>query len=406
MSGSVSLDSGIITTVAGLGEPGSSGDGGLALLARLNEPKHVAVDDRGNLYIADAENHLIRKLDTATGVITTVAGSAGPGASDSPSRGDDSPEATDGTEEDPLADPVPQTEGRFAQLADIGGTVRFVVGKARDGSAQFAGDGGPAVRARLNFPSAVAVDAEGTLFIADTMNHRVRRVDPKTGIITTIAGTGQRRFSGEGGPAAKAALNEPAALALDGRGGLYVADQSNNRVRRIDLVTGIIVTVAGTGEAGYTGDGMPAVESGLAGPSGLAWGEDGTLYVADTFNGRIRAVDCATGLIRTVTGDGSEYRYQGVPDEWSTSLSRPYGIALDRDGHLLITDSDSHLLRRWDRRKKIIIRLVGTGQAQFGGDGGPASDASLNYPFGVAVDRTGHVYIADTFNHRIRKLIA
>jgi sugar lactone lactonase YvrE len=165
------------------------------------------------------------------------------------------------------------------------------------------------------------------------------------------------------------------------------------------------VTVAGTGEAGYTGDGIPAVEAGLAGPSGLAWGEDGTLYVADTFNGRIRAVDCATGVIRTVAGDGGEYRYQGVPNEWSTSLSRPYGIALDREEHVLITDSDSHLLRRWDRRKKIITRLAGTGQARFGGDGGPASEASLNYPFGVAVDRAGHIYIADTFNHRVRKLI-
>jgi sugar lactone lactonase YvrE len=406
MSGSVSLDSGIITTVAGVGEPGCSGDGGLALLARLNEPKHVTVDDRGNLYIADAENHLIRRVDTATGILTTVAGSVESGGSIPSAGSGHASEATDGTMEDPLADPVPQTEGRFAQLADIGGTVRFVVGKAQDGSARFSGDGGPAVGARLNFPSAVAVDADGTLFIADTMNHRVRRVDPRTGIIMTIAGTGQRRFSGEGGPAAKAALSEPAALALDGRGGLYVADQSNNRVRRIDLATGIIVTVAGTGEAGYTGDGMSAVEAGLAGPSGLAWGEDGTLYVADTFNGRIRTVDCTTGVIRTVTGDGGEYRYQGVPNEWSTSLSRPYGIALDQEGHLLITDSDSHLLRRWDRRKKIITRLVGTGQAQFGGDGGPASDASLNYPFGVAVDRAGHVYIADTFNHRIRKLIA
>lgn len=406
MSSSVSLESGIITTIAGIGEPGCSGDGGPAVLARLNEPKQVAVDDRGHLYIADAENHLIRKVDAATGFITTVAGHLESDEPGSPAGTDHVSEAMDGGAEDLLADPAPQTEGRFAQLADLGGTVRFVVGKAQDGGAHFAGDGGPAVKARLNFPSAVAIDVDGTLFVADTMNHRVRRVDPKTGIITTIAGTGQRRFSGEGGLAAKAALNEPAALALDGRGGLYVADQSNNRVRRIDLATGIIVTVAGTGEAGYTGDGMPAVEASLAGPSGLACGEDGTLYVADTFNGRIRAVDSATGMIRTVAGDGGEYRYQGVPNEWSTSLSRPYGIALDREGHLLITDSDSHLLRRWDRRKKIITRVVGTGRAQFGGDGGAASDASLNYPFGVAVDRGGHVYIADTFNHRIRKVNA
>ncbi|MGH7254488.1 MAG: protein kinase domain-containing protein, partial [Nitrospirales bacterium] len=140
----------------------------------------------------------------------------------------------------------------------------------------------------------------------------------------------------------------------------------------------------------------------LAGPSGLAVGPDGSLYIADTFNGRIRLVEPDTGRILTVVGDGTEYRYHGQPHEFSTSLSRPYGIALDPEGDLLITDSDSHLIRRWDRRRKIITRVTGSGEARFAGDGGPCEAGSLNYPFGVAVDRSGTIYIADTFNHRIR----
>ncbi|MEK6526885.1 MAG: SMP-30/gluconolactonase/LRE family protein, partial [Nitrospirota bacterium] len=252
----------------------------------------------------------------------------------------------------------------------------------------------------------VAVDERGNLYIADTMNHRVRKVEAITGTITTIAGTGQHRFSGDGGPAASAALNEPTALVVDGKGHLYIADQSNNRVRKVDQATGVITTVAGTGEAAYTGDGMPASEASLAGPSGLALGPDGALYIADTFNGRIRRVDPETGAISTVAGDGGEYRYQGRANEFSTSLSRPYGIALDREGHILITDSDSHLIRKWDRTKKIVRRVAGNGMAQFGGDGGLPEDCSLNYPFGVVVDDRGNMYIADTFNHRVRMIAA
>jgi Gluconolactonase len=168
----------------------------------------------------------------------------------------------------------------------------------------------------------------------------------------------------------------------------------------------MITTVAGTGEAGYSGDGMPGHEANLSGPSGLAVDADGTLYIADTFNGRIRRVDTDTNVITTVAGDGSEYRYQGNPHELSTSLSRPYGIVLEADGHLLVTDSDSHLIRRWHRQKKIITRVAGNGSAGYTGDGCVPLESSLNYPFGVAVDRQGNIYIADTFNHRIRMIAA
>ena len=203
----------------------------------------------------------------------------------------------------------------------------------------------------------------------------------------------------------QAAINEPTGLAVSNEA-LYIADQSNNRVRRVDLATGLITTVAGDGTAAYSGDHVPAAQASLAGPSGVAFGGEGLLYVADTFNSRIRSVDPATGQIATVAGDGGPYRYQGPEEPCSPSLSRPAGIAVGHHGNVYLTDSDSHLIRMWDARMKTITRLSGTGVAQFGGDGGDALAGSLSYPFGVAVDAAGTVYVADTFNHRIRVLTA
>ncbi|MEK6694145.1 MAG: hypothetical protein AABY67_02155, partial [Nitrospirota bacterium] len=394
----VTLAPGAITLAAGTGEPGGSGDGGSATKATLNEPKSVTL--AGNcLYIADAENHRIRKVDLATGVITTVAGE---GADAAPPPADTrAPAAEPSPELDPLADPVQSKDDKVVQLADQSGTVRYLVGAAEKG--RFKGDGGPAAAATLHFPSAVAVDSRGTLYIADTFNHRIRIVDAATGIIRTLAGTGAARFSGDGWPADTMALNEPVALALDEqRGRLYIADLGNYRVRMMELKTGVISTYAGSGVQDYDGDGQPARQAGLTGPSGLALDAEGNLYIADTFCGRIRRVDAATGLISTIAGDGTEYRYQGVPNEFSTGLARPSAIALAADGTLYITDSDNHLIRKWNPRSKIITAIAGNGQAQFTGDGGPAAAASLNYPFGVALDASGNIYIADTFNHRIR----
>jgi sugar lactone lactonase YvrE len=396
----ITIAPGAITTVAGTGDPGCSGDGGPAVQATLNEPKSVTVIGQA-LYIADSENHRIRKVDLTTGVITTVAGE-GAGTSPAPVTPFTSPTQSD-DEPDLLAEPVKTKDDKVVQLADQSGTVRFLVGAVEKG--RFQGDGGPAVAATLNFPSAVAADSRGTLYIVDTFNHRIRRVDPATGLIRTLAGTGAARFSGDGGPAEKAALNEPAALALDeGRRRLYIADLANYRVRMVDLVTGTISTYAGSGEQDYDGDGQPARQAGLTGPSGLALDADGNLYIADTFSGRIRRVDVGTGIISTVAGDGTEYRYQGIPHEFSTGLSRPTGIARAADGTLYITDSDNHLIRKWNPKSKIITAIAGNGVSQFAGDGGPAFSCSLNYPFGVALDQSGNLYIADTFNHRIRMI--
>ena len=395
-----------ITTIAGTGEPGCSGDGGPAAKAALNEPKSITVAGHF-LYIADSENHRIRKVDLATGVITTVAGRDSAPAPAQPTPHAFFPMSGDkpAPEPDPFADHDQAKEEKLTQLPDQSGTVRFLVGAAEKG--RFKGDGGPALAATLNFPSAAAVDRRGTLYIADTFNHRVRVMDAATGFIKTLAGTGAARFSGDGWPADQYALNEPVALALDeARGRLYIADLANYRVRMIELKTGVLSTYAGSGVQDYDGDGQPAKQAGLTGPSGLVLDADGNLYIADTFCGRVRRVDLATGLIGTVAGDGTEYRYQGVPNEFSTGLSRPAAIALAADGTLYITDSDNHLIRKWNPRSKIITAVAGNGRAQFAGDGGPAAAASLNYPFGVALDSAGNLYIADTFNHRIRMVAA
>ncbi|MDN5943156.1 MAG: hypothetical protein L0H94_14850 [Nitrospira sp.] len=397
------LKAGLIRTIAGAGASGWSGDGAVASAACLNEPKSLTLDAKGNLFIADSENHVVRKVDRTTHRITTIAGriqAFDTGATPVPSAST----AEEG-DEDPLAPETSKVGLRaVTQQADLSGTVRYVAASTAL-AMHFSGDGGPADQALLNFPTAIVVDRAGHLYIADTLNHRVRRVDAVTGVITTVAGLGKPRYVGDGGLAVEAGLNEPAALALSDDGILYIADQSNNRVRAVDLATGMIHTVAGTGTAAYNGEGLTATETDLAGPSGLALASDGTLYIADCFNGRIRAVDPVTGLMRTAAGNGGEYRYQGLDEPPNASLSRPSGIALDDGGNLYVTDSDNHLVRRWDRITGRIERIAGVGVAGYSGDGGAALEAGLSYPFGIVLDRAGHLFVADTFNHRIREII-
>jgi streptogramin lyase len=396
------LKTGLIQTVAGTGDSGWDGDGAAAYAACLNEPKSLAIDAEGNLFIADSENHVVRKIDRKTCCIRTVAGRIQ--GVESGAKSDSPAPVAEEVDGDPFAESGTVNLHAVTQQTDLSGTVRYVVTGTAPAT-RFSGDGGPAEQALLNFPTAVVVDQGGHLYIADTLNHRVRRVDAETGVITTVAGLGRPRCSGDGGLAVEAGLNEPAALALSDEGVLYIADQSNNRVRAVDLTTGVVCTVAGTGTAAYNGDGVVATETGLAGPCGLALASDGTLFIADSFNGRIRAVDPVTGLIRTVVGDGGEYRYQGPDEPPSSSLSRPSGITLDEEGNLFFTDSDNHLVRRWDRITGRIERVAGVGVAAYGGDGGAALEAGLSYPFGIVMDRAGHVLVADTFNHRIREIV-
>ena len=338
---------GVITTVAGTGISGFSGDGGPATDAQLNEPFGVAVDASGDLFIADTSNDRVRRVDAATGVITTVVGT---------------------------------------------------------GISGFSGDGGPTTDAQLNEPFGVAVDASGDLFIADTSNDRVRRVDAATGVITTVAGTGISGFSGDGGPATDAQLNEPFGVAVDASGDLFIADTSNDRVRRVDAATGVITTVAGTGISGFSGDGGQATDAQLNDPSGVAVDASGNLFIADTSNDRVRRVDSATGVITSVAGTGiSGFSGDGGPAT-DAQLNEPFGVAVDASGNLFIADTSNDRVRRVDGATGVITSVAGTGTAGFSGDGGPATDAQLNFPVGVAVDASGNLLIADSDNHRIRRV--
>ena len=276
---------GTITTVAGTGEPGFSGDGGPATKARLNLPIAVAVDEEGNLYISDEENYRVRKVNKV-GIITTFAGTGEAGYS-----GDGGP-ATSAR----LTDPSQMTFDARGNLClvdftsvrkiDPSGTITTVAGT---GEAGFSGDGGPATEAKVT-ANDVAFDREGNIYIADTENNRIRKVD-RDGIITTVAGSGKLGYSGDGGPATKAALNLPTGIALDGEGNLFIACHHNSVVRKVDR-EGTITTIAGTGKEGYPlREKGPATEVGLNQPWDLYLDDDsGVLYIADTFNGRIRAL--------------------------------------------------------------------------------------------------------------------
>ena len=280
---------------------------------------------------------------------------------------------------------------------DSAGVISTIAGTGEQG---FGGDGGPAVQAQLTYPRDVATNAAGNLYIPDTSNNRIRKVD-SAGVITTIAGTGERGFGGDGGPAVDAQLRFPLGVATDSAGNLYFADQPNNRIRKVDAA-GTITTIAGTGERGFGGDGGPAVDAQLRSPWGVATDSAGNVYFADLYNQRIRMVDSA-GVITTIAGTGERgFGGDGGPAV-DAQLNAPRDVAADSAGNLFIVDTFNHRIRMVDS-SGVITTIAGTGDSGFGGDGGPATDAQLNTPFGVATDSAGNLYFADLYNHRIRIL--
>jgi uncharacterized protein (TIGR03437 family) len=329
---------GILSVVAGNGTPGYSGSNGPATSAALNAPHAIAIDASGNLYIADASS--IRKV-TAAGVITTIAGATLPG---------------------------------------------------------YSGDGGPAINASLSAPSAIVIDAAGDLLIADSGNHRVRKIAPG-GIISTVAGTGRADFSGDGGQAANAALNAPSGLALDAAGELIIADSGNQRVRKV-TTAGVISTIAGNGTVGFAGDGSAATNAELSSPSGLAIDSTGNLFISDSGNQRVRKVT-STGVISTVAGNGPKGFANDGGNAILALLDNPLGIAVDGSGKVYVADSGNERVRTVSAG--IINTVVGNGAYSFGGDGGAASSAYLSHPEGLTIDANGNLLIADTGNNRIRK---
>ncbi len=338
---------GTITTVAGNGAAAFAGDGGPAAAASLNNPVFVAFAPDGSFYIADFGNHRVRRVDSQ-GAITTVAGNG-------------------------------------------------VVG--------FSGDGGPAVNASLNDPTGVAVDSAGDLYIADAANDRIRKVD-SNGMITTVVGTGAGGFAGDGGPATAAMLDCPTRIAFDGFDNLFIADQCNHRIRKVDT-NGIITTVAGAGTAGaafggFSGDGGPATAAQFKHPTAVTVDAGGNIYITDQLNSRIRRVNRA-GTVTTVAGTGAaSYSGDGGPAT-SAALSTPGAVAVDAAGILYIADNVNNRIRRVGA-DGIITTVVGNGMASSTGDGGPASAATVNNPFGISFDAQGNLFIAESGANRIRRI--
>jgi sugar lactone lactonase YvrE len=470
---SVDAASGVITTVAGNGVAGFSGDGGPATAAQLIGPSDVAVDEKGDLYIADTGNVRIRRVDHATNIISTLAGTGvnGFGGDGGPAVTSemaiplsvsldgaknlyiadfgngrvrriasstaiittaagganvtgriDAADAELGFTPNPPASPFPNglaidpsgnlmiddtDSNRVWRVNGDAGIISLAAGSGI-GAFGFSGDGHDALRAKFALPGDVAVDRSGNVFIADTQNERIRRVDAETRMTTTVAGNGAAGFSGDGGPAALATLISPSGLSVDRRGNLFIADMFNQRIRRVDAVTGFIETVAGNGTGGFGGDGGPAVSAQLSVPSGAVTDANGNLFIADAGNNRIREVVAATGVIRTVAGSGVPgaclFGGDGGPAT-SAQLCNPARVVVDALGNLFIADQGNNRVRRVDAASGVISTVAGNGRAGFSGDGGPALAATLDAPFALSLDPCGNLFIADAGSGRVREIV-
>ncbi len=351
--GCLKAQSQYISTYAGTGLVGFSGDGGPATNAQLYAPSDVALDPSGNLYIADFYNNVVRKVDTF-GIITTIAGTG------------------------------------------------FGAGSA--GAGGFSGDGGPATAARLNGPYALVVDAAGNILVADGYNHNVRKISP-AGIITNFAGNHTAAYSGDGGPATAAALNNPVGLAIDKLGNVYIADDHNYVVRKV-TPAGIISTFAGCDTAGFSGDGGAATAAKLQNPIGVATDTSGNVFIADDVNNGIRVVNAA-GIINSYVGGADTTRgYSGDGGPASAAkMNTPRHITCDRAGNLYISDLLNNVLRMVQPTgSHTITTLAGDGTVGYSGDGGPATAAEFQSVNGVAVSGSGIIYLADPGNGAIRRI--
>jgi NHL repeat/Secretion system C-terminal sorting domain len=333
----------IIRTIAGI-DSGSyfSGDGGPATAANFHTPTGVAMDTLGNIYVADNWNHRVRKIDTF-GIVSTFAG---------------------------------------------------------NGTLGYSGDGAQATDAKFNQPTNVTTDRSGNVYISDEFNHVIRKVNA-SGIVTTIVGTGMSGYTGDNGPATAAHISSIYQTSFDRSGNLYIADQVNHVIRKVDTF-GIITTVAGNGTLGYSGDGGPATAANLNAPSGIVSDSIGNLFIGDRLNNAIRKVD-TSGIISTIAGTGtSGYTGDGGPAT-AALLGRPIQLAIDSNGNLLFSDSYYNVIRIINPAG-MITTIAGSGAMGFGGDGGPAIAAALNYPDGLIFDRSGNLIFVDAGNNRVRKI--
>jgi streptogramin lyase len=332
-----------ITTFAGTGQRGFSGDGGPAIQAQLNAPFGVARGPDGALYVCDTMNHAVRRA-AADGTITTVAGCGRKG---------------------------------------------------------YSGDGGPATKAELFEPYEIRFDAAGNMFFVEMRNNIVRRVDARTGIISTIAGTGKAGFSGDGGPATKAEMKSPHSIQFGPDGALYICDIGNHRIRKLDMKTGLITTFAGTGERKPTPDGGKITGAPLNGPRAIDFDAEGNMWLALREGNMVFKLDMKAGTIHHVAGTGKTgFTGNGGPAKEAT-LSGPKGIAVAPDGNVYLADTESNTIRMIDVKKGTLELVAGTGEPGDGPDGNPLA-CKMNRPHGIFVDADGAVFVGDTLAHRVR----
>lgn len=272
---------------------------------------------------------------------------------------------------------------------------------AGTGARGFSGDGGPATAAQLTSPFGVVRGPDGAIWFCEYGDNRIRRIGPD-GIITTIVGTGAKGYTGDGGPALQATLNLPHELRFDTAGNLYIADMGNDAVRRVDLKTGIITTIAGNRHKGYTGDGGPADQASLSSPHSIQFGPDGSLYICDVVNNAIRRVDPKTNLITTIAGTGAAGPTPDGAPIRGTPLNNPRSLDFDREGNLWLATREGNQVFKLDLKAGVIHHIAGTGQEGFTGNGGPARAATLSGPKGIALDAEGNVWLADTESHSVR----
>ena len=337
---------GTITTIAGTGQETNNGNTGIATKTNVGSPFGVEIGPDKNLYITEVENHRILRLEFSTGKLTTV------------------------------------------------------VGTGRQG---YSGDGGSALAADLNEPYEVRFDAAGNMYFVEMKNHIVRCVEKKTGKIRTIAGTGKAGFSGDGGPAIKAQMKNPHSIALDNQHGLYVADIGNHRIRRIDLKTGIITTIAGNKEKQLPQDGQRAEGNPIRGPRALYY-RDQTLWIALREGHSVWRLDLAAGTLHHVAGSGTKGFAGDNGNPKQAQFNGPKGIALGPQGNIYVVDTENQTIRKIDLQKNRITTVAGQGPEHRGGkgDNGPAKKAELDRPHGICVSSQGEIIIGDTLNHRVR----
>jgi sugar lactone lactonase YvrE len=340
----------VIQTVAGTGVSGQSGAGGPATSAQLGQLAAMAVDKAGDLFFTDTTNNIVWMVSAADGKISIVAGNGTPG---------------------------------------------------------YSGDGGAATSAQLYYPLGVAVDSAGGLYIADSANDVVRKVDPNTGLIETVAGIhnhfgGSVGQIGDGGPATAAYLNYPQGLAIDAADNLYIADSQNNEVRMVSASTGIITSVAGNGNYGFSGEGGPATSAALQQPNTLAFDSKGNLYVGSYNLSRVLKVAKTTGTLTIAAGNGN-LGGSGDGGKATNAEIFPFGIALDAADNLYISNPPG-VIREVSAGTGVITKVVGTGYPGYSGDGGSATIAQISYPEGIAFDASGNLYIADLGDSRVREV--